>query len=289
MDFIRNLHEARMTRNSANQRSLTYTDCCERAFLSLMILDVMRRFPKFVPFVQAYAKKTSGYELYDKFRIDGTDLYNFIHFMVGDEDALGKLKDPGSASRLRKQTHIPLMQLNGFLIQLRNNQSVQSNTLLIKFDNSIPVNNAVYSELRRAIVNFNSISTRDRGIVVTKLLYAARAKLRNSDIIEKFEELAQEKDLELSKVSDTEPKISTPDIATTTKDISNYRFLVGSDKMMLAQKFVDTASKNKSVPSGFVQGYKPVIAMIHDIVKAGPAYIQQLKLVHNRAKKELKK
>ena len=49
MDFIQELHEARLTRNTSGLKALTYTDCCERAYLTLLVLELLRRFPITAP------------------------------------------------------------------------------------------------------------------------------------------------------------------------------------------------------------------------------------------------
>jgi len=122
MDFIKEIHEARMTRNSSDQRSLTYTDCCERLYLSLLILELLRKFPGYAARSKMYAKDCSRYDSYKHFRMNGTDLYNFIYFVTGDDAAMDKLKDPGAAKALRKRTTLPLMNLNRYLTQLGNGQ-----------------------------------------------------------------------------------------------------------------------------------------------------------------------
>ena len=43
--FIKDLHEARMTKDNGSSRKLTYSDCCERLYLMLLILETMRNFP----------------------------------------------------------------------------------------------------------------------------------------------------------------------------------------------------------------------------------------------------
>jgi len=64
-----------------------------------------------------------------------------------------------------------------------------------------------------------------------------------------------------------------------------YGYLVGLENTMRAVKFIELAESGKSVPSQLVEGYFPIIEMIDDIVNSGPGYIQQLKLLHKRAKK----
>ena len=60
MDFIKDLHEARMTRNESDQKALTFTDVCERLYLHLLILELLRQFPSSKPFTKMYAQKTVG-------------------------------------------------------------------------------------------------------------------------------------------------------------------------------------------------------------------------------------
>ena len=63
-----------------------------------------------------------------------------------------------------------------------------------------------------------------------------------------------------------------------------YGYLVGLENAMRATKFVELAEQGRSVPSTLVEGYMPIIEMVEDIVNGGTAYIQQLKLLHKRAK-----
>ena len=79
--------------------------------LTWKFLDV---FPNFAAYAHGYAKKTSGHDNYKHFRMSGTDLYNFIYFVVGDKDAPDKLKDPGAAYALRRTTQFQWVLLDMF-------------------------------------------------------------------------------------------------------------------------------------------------------------------------------
>ena len=54
---------------------------------------------------------------------------------------------------------------------------------------------------------------------------------------------------------------------------------------MLTKKFLELAKDNKSVPANILQAYMPAIAMIDNIVKGGPGFVQMLRSLENRAKK----
>ena len=53
----------------------------------------------------------------------------------------------------------------------------------INIENALRINNSEYKAIRRQVANFKSLGMLDKKKVVTKLLLATRAKLRNSDLI----------------------------------------------------------------------------------------------------------
>ena len=290
MEFLQDLYEARLTRNDQNIRVLTYTDCCERLYLSLLILEVLRKFPTSANAAKQYAQNTGKYAGFNMFRMSGTDLYNFIYFVNGDEKALNKLKDPGAAAQMRRRTTLPTMVVNRYLAKLANGSNItDSAQMLISVENSLSISNQEYKQVRRNITNLSSLSTALVKKTVTRLVIAARAKLRTSDIIDDLEKLTVLKDLETSSVIDTEPTVSVADIPTDAlSDVANYKFLVGNSNLVMARKVVQLATQGVSIPGSFVKGYLPIIKIVHDIVRAGPAYINQLRVLHKRAQKTLK-
>ena len=58
LEFLSDLYEARMTRNSGDTAKLTYNDCCERLYLTMLVLELLSKYPKYMPYARAYAKKT---------------------------------------------------------------------------------------------------------------------------------------------------------------------------------------------------------------------------------------
>ena len=289
MEFIKDINEARMTRDSSNARVLTYTDCCERLYLSMLTLELLRKYPTFSNAVKVYAKKTSGYESYRYFRSNSTDLYNFIYYVNGDDKALSKLKDPGSAKQKRKTVTLPTMQLNGFITKLSyGQQPTNTAQMFVKLENSLGIANADYKGIRRALGTWQGVSTQDKKKFVTKLLFACRAKLRSSDIIDDLEKLAAIRDLETAAVRDNEPTISTPDMGIDSKDLLWYKSIVGQENLFLARKFVEMTGRGQAIPSNMVQAYAPAVKMLNDIVAAGPAYVGMLRTIHNKAKNQNK-
>ena len=114
MDFIKEITESRMTRDTQNQKNLTYSDCCERLYLSLLAIEMMRNYPSASPVVQKYCKGSIHHN-YKDFKISGTDVHNLLYFLKGDEIALGKLKDPGAAKRMQASLQVPIEEVRRYL------------------------------------------------------------------------------------------------------------------------------------------------------------------------------
>ena len=290
MDFIKELHEARLTRQGGSLKSLTYTDCCERAYLTMLILEVLRRFPNSAPYAHGYAKKTASHDNYKHFRMSATDLYNFVYFIIGDEDALNKLKDPGAASRMRSSTQFPTLAFNRYVTKLSTGtvSSMNDQQTFLNIESALKISNSDYKAVRRNIFSFQSLSKNSKKQLVTRLLLAARAKLRNSDIIQYLEELSAEGDLEVYRVNDPEPKVSIPDIAVTGRDMAGYLRLVGSRNLMLTKKFLELAKNGKSVPANVLQAYMPAIIILDNIAKGGTGFVNALRALENRAQNSRK-
>jgi hypothetical protein len=284
--FLRDLQESRMTKDNGNAKKLTYTDCGERMYLTLLALETMRQYPDFKAYVQRYAKKTAGFEQYKMYRIMGTDLYNFTYFLVGDSGAQDKLKDPESAKRMRASTKLPTSAINRYINAVAQGKTpVQLNNMFQAIESALKVSNSDYKSIRRNLMNFARLTKAEKRLISTRLIYAVRAKLRSSDIIEDFEKFAAVKNLEKASVIDPEPTISTPDLSTTGAELALYRYLVGDRNLALTKKFLEQAKDGKAASANMVQAYLPAIKMIDDIVKAGPGAVQQLRAVHKRAKR----
>ncbi len=290
MDFIKELHEARLTRQGGALKSLTYTDCCERAYLTMLILEVLRRFPNSAPYAHGYGKKTASHDNYKHFRMSATDLYNFVYFIIGDDDALNKLKDPGAARRMRTSVQFPTLAFNRYVSKLSTGtvSSLNDQQTFLNIESALKISNSDYKAVRRNIFSFQSLSKNSKKQLVTRLLLAARAKLRNSDIIQYLEELSAEGDLEVYKVNDPEPKVSIPDIAVTGADMAGYLRLVGSRNLMLTKKFLELAKNGKSVPANVLQAYMPAIIILDNIAKGSTGFVNALRALENRAQNSRK-
>jgi len=287
MDFIKELSEARLTKDSFNQKKLTYTDCLEKAYLIFLAIEAMRKFPSATPFIREYSKDSINPN-YKHFKISGTDLYNLLYFINGDEHALGKLKDPSSAQEMQDKVVLPLRDIETYLTSIsKGNNPNMVQQFFIRLENSFLINDSNYKNIRRSFVNFDKINVTDKKAIITKLLFSLRAKLRDSDIIEKFSNLVSEKGLESDKVPDTEPTFSKPDLSSIENRFINYRLLLDKpENIFFIKKFLELSRDGKSIPSQYVAAYLPIIKIVDDIVNAGAASISLLLSLQKRTKND---
>jgi len=69
------------------------------------------------------------------------------------------------------------------------------------------------------------------------------------------------------------------------RNVALYGYLVGPENARMATRFIEQAENGQGIPSSMVKGYFPIIAMIDDLVDAGPGAIAQLRNLHKRHKK----
>ena len=72
------------------------------------------------------------------------------------------------------------------------------------------------------------------------------------------------------------------------RDLILYRYIVGTENLMLTKKFLEMAKSGKSIPSPLVKAYQPAVELIDDIVTAGPAFTRLLLVLQKRAKNSRK-
>jgi len=285
MTFLQELQEARLTKDTRDQKNLSYSDCCEKFYLIILILEAMRHFPNATPYVRNYCGKSLHYN-YKNFKIMGTDAYNLLYFLTGDDNTLEKLKDPQTAKRLQASVALPLQDIKDYFKNLsKGHRPFLAQQFFIRLENGLQINNSNYRSIRRNVHILQELSNDKVKEVVTQLLFAARTKLTNSDIIEEFSKLIAVFDLESPTAINKEPVISQKDpLALMPKDLMYYRLFAKNENLMLIKNFLKLAQEGKPIPGSMVKAYFPLIEAVHDIISAGPTFVRMLKVIQDRAK-----
>lgn len=279
MQFINELLESRATRNINNVKKYTRYDCVEQAYLLLLAIEMTRHTVDFVKITQRYARDSFS-NTYNHYSTNQTDLHNYIYFISGPDSAQSNLADAEYAIAQKKSKPFPVDKLKKYLKSITNSQEPDFVTrFFMEVEKSGKITNNTYLDIRRTLGDWKKITPTARRTAATKLLYAFRAKLADSDFIIHLQNWSSMVDAELVSVPDTENK-NEP-----TAYISNYKYLVGSDNILQTKIFLQLAKSGKSIPSDYVQAYMPIINMIDDLAQQGPGAMQHLLLLHKRLKK----
>jgi hypothetical protein len=185
MSFVKELHEARLIRSASDVRRMNYADVCENLYLSVLTLDFMSRFKETKSWAVQYARQTAAYNNYREFRLSGTDLYNMIHFVDASPNEVTDTFNSKDAGRVREQTHLPIMGLNGWLLSLDGTGS-RDTGLVMRLEQALRVYNSDYKEIRR-FLSSSTIAESDLMRIKTKILYYFRAKMTMSDMLPTLE------------------------------------------------------------------------------------------------------
>ena len=286
--FLREIHESRHTRNTANHKTLTANDCAERIYLTILCIEMMRHSKSSQVWTRKYVNQTRGFDDFKVFRLNGTDLYNYMYFIFSKE-GYKKLKDPESALKVKDTLKVPSKALNQYLVDIaKGEEPTMVTRFLMNLEAGLKITNPDYKNIRRSLSDWKDSKLKPKQIAATKLLFAARAKLRATDVIDDFSKWVQLTNAETYDVVDNEPVVSVPDITTTTDDLAVYRYLVGSQNMAMLKEFLKHAKDGRSVSAPIMKAYLPIIQMVDDIVQGGPGFVQNLKVLRSRAQKRNK-
>lgn len=279
MKFINELLESRATRNAQNIKKYTRYDCIERAYLILLALEMIRHTGRFNKIASNYAARSLS-NTYAHYSTNQTDLYNFIYFASGPDSAQANLADAEYAVAQKLARPLPLDRLQKYLQNIAKNKEPDLLTrFFMDIEKTAQIKNNTYLDIRRSISDWKKSSATVRRTAATKLLYAFRAKLPDSDMIIYLQDWSSLTDAEMVSVRDTERA------ADPGAYINNYRYLVGADNVIQTKLFLQMAQSGKTIPAEYVQAYLPIINMIDDLAQQGPGAIQHLKILHKRLKK----
>jgi hypothetical protein len=174
--FITELHEARLVRTEQDQKQ-SYTEVCENLYLILLSIEFLKRTKGGAKLADDYARKTAGYVMYNEFRANATDLYNMIYFVQADPSRIEKIFNSPDSKKLREKTHIPIMRLNRWLLNIQKEDIY----FFMMLERSLGINNSDLKEIRR-MLSYNNPTDSDVNAIAARILNALRYKLVLLDI-----------------------------------------------------------------------------------------------------------
>jgi hypothetical protein len=199
--------------------------------------------------------------------------------VAGDPAITSKLANKNQAMALRQRRTVPELAMRRYLRDFQN-----SYAFLTKLERALGISNSDYSNLRRAISDYQKLDSKRKQITTTRLLQALKAKLPGTDLQRKAQEFADKQKLELDNVIDAER--SVPGVSLTPDEMSAYRVLVGANNVRRAKIAADMIKQGKAVPAPIMSAYAPIVKMIDDIATGGYTFVKLLQSIHDRARKK---
>lgn len=286
MEFIRNLEEAKLTRNPSTFNKLSYSDICENVYLCLLIVELMRKYQPYNIKMMEYTKNTESYSSFKYFKVGSTDLHNFIYIITGGESALALLNDPSKAKKEQLSTTFPMMAINRYFKQIsHDNNPTNVYHLFTSIERGLHIKNSEYKSIRKIITNRTRTEKTNVKYAARTLLRFANTNLKQSDLIQHLTQLVNTHNFELASTNkvtnDTNPIIKNDDLYYIAE-------IVGYSNVFMAIKFLDLLDKGETIPANVQSGFSPAIQLLVDIIKGGPAYVNTLKALQREAKRTTK-
>jgi hypothetical protein len=179
MKFVKELYEARLIRTKDDLK-YSYSEVCEYLYLTVLTLDFLSRIKEGKDIAEKYARLTSSYINYTEFRTSATDLYNLIYFVQEDPDNVEKIFGSEDSKKLRLMTQLPRMELNRWLIKLRDPNSREL-YFFVKLEQALNVKNTELKDLRR-LLSVKNPSNQELTIISYRILNFFRQKMPLFDL-----------------------------------------------------------------------------------------------------------
>jgi len=174
MPFVKELHEARLIRDRADLK-YSYTEICEFLYLLILSLDFLSRLKQGRSTAEQYARTTAGYINYTEFRVNATDLYNFIYFVQAEPDTVQLLFGNEDSKKLRMKTQIPRMELNRWLLKIADPSS-RDLYFFMRLEQALNISSSELKDLRR-ILAFQNPTDSDLRMISARILNLYRQKI----------------------------------------------------------------------------------------------------------------
>lgn len=167
MEFVKELYEARLIR-TRDELKYSYSEVCEYLYFSILTLDFLSRIKEGRDIAEKYARETASYINYTEFRTNATDLYNLIYFVQEDPDKIEKIFNSDDSKKLRLMTQLPRMELNRWLIKIKDPNSREL-YFFLKLEQALNIKSSEIKDLRR-ILSVKNLSNQELTIVSYKIL-----------------------------------------------------------------------------------------------------------------------
>lgn len=186
MEFVKELTEAKLLYRIDDLRT-SYNDTCENLYLVLLAIEFMAHCKQTKDAVKRYAQETVKWGVeYKEFRTSGTDLYNLIYLVQAPPDKVRAIFKSDDAAGLREKTHLPLLQLNGYLTSLTNSGN-RDIYFIMRLESILGIKNTNSKEIRR-LISYHNPTDSDIRQTAYRIMNEFRNRLFNFDLMPQMDQ-----------------------------------------------------------------------------------------------------
>lgn len=199
--FVKDLNESKMYRTRQMAASASMRDVLDFAFLNIVTLYILYNDYNTAPFAKRYAAETYKYRNFNTYRQSATDLYVALHQIKSGG------ADDSKAAIQRSKVNLPEDKLRQFFTSIGSGNQVPSiDAMLLKLERSLDIQNSNYRSIRRIAAGWNSATTSQKRLAVTRLLQYYRANALRSELYSVLKKYSASNNMELQGVADAEKK-----------------------------------------------------------------------------------
>lgn len=199
--FVKDLSESKMYRTRQQASSADMRDILDFAFLNIVTLYILYSDYNTAPFAKRYAAETYKYRNFNTYRQSATDLYTAL-----SQIKAGGASDSKSAIQ-RSKVNLPEDRLRQFFTSMSSGNKVPSiDATLLKLERSLDIQNSNYRSIRRIAAGWDSATSSQKKLAVTRLLQYYRANALKSELYPILKKYSASNNMEIADVGNAEKK-----------------------------------------------------------------------------------
>lgn len=196
--ILADLTESSVIRDRLQARRYTAREICDYVFVHMLALYIMADEFDFIAKAMGHAKRTVLWGHFKEFRTGSTDLYMYLHLITTNSgrDLLG---DQINSKAFFRSFNLDMRDLTYRLRMLSQGRRYKTAEFrfLQQLEKQLKVSDSTLRSCRRLVSDWDSITTRNKRLVLTRLLQVLRPRAPHSDMMTHLEALGRFYNLEL--------------------------------------------------------------------------------------------
>jgi len=205
LKLVNDLTESRMYRSKQAFKRITAREVADMAFMDMIAIWILYNEFESAPASREYAGRTATFNSFNNFRQMSTDLYLNLHVITQNRtDLLGTDADVTLLDRIQPNEQQILRYLR--MAHQNNLSQGMARQTLQRLEFALHIQNSNYRSIRRLAQGWPNLSTGQKRIVLTRMIFFYRTHARRSEMYQYVNSLARNHDLIDSNASNPESR-----------------------------------------------------------------------------------